>query len=218
LGHPGKVNSHQQAGRIGYTSYNSPDPFGKLIVFDGQSAYGVQNPYTVLKTTPSMYPPTHEGHLHQKYARYTPEYFPVGVRMYAQGNRAVAEEGGGGKRKGPTKTKDAASAPDNKWAVNKPLQVRAMVLAGDVLFMAGWLDSVAIQPKTGAPLDERSKDEGPAVLWAVSPADGSLLAEYKLDAPPAWDGMIAARGNLYLALKNGTLLCLGAADNGRHRK
>jgi outer membrane protein assembly factor BamB len=241
LGLPRAVNSRQQAGGIAYTSYQSADPFGKLIVFDGRCAYGVQNPYTVLKYTPSMYPPTHEGHLHQKYSRYSTEYFPIGVRLYEQASRPDAGKGADAKGRSPKKAKGApaatavapaAAAPAppapaapapaapaaDKWAEKEPLQVRAMVLAGDVLLVAGWMDVVAIQPKSGAPVGAQSREEGPAALWAVSPADGSILARYKLDASPAWDGMFAARGNLYLALKNGTVLCLGAANEETRKK
>jgi pyruvate/2-oxoglutarate dehydrogenase complex dihydrolipoamide acyltransferase (E2) component len=180
-----------------------------------------------------MYPPTHEGHLHQKYSRYSTEYFPIGVRLYEQASRPDAGKGADAKGRSPKKAKaapaPAATAPTataptpaapaapapaagNKWAEKEPLQVRAMVLAGDVLFVAGWMDAVAIQPKSGAPVGAQSREEGPAALWAVSPADGSILARYKLDASPAWDGMFAARGNLYLVLKNGTVLCLGAEE------
>jgi hypothetical protein len=38
------------------------------------------------------------------------------------------------------------------------------------------------------------------------------LAEYKLDVPPAWDGMAATQGTLYLTLSDGSVLCLGAKN------
>ena len=46
-----------------------------------------------------------------------------------------------------------------------------------------------------------------ASLWAVSTADGRKIAEYKLDSPPIFDGMIAANGRLYLATKDGKMMC-----------
>lgn len=46
-----------------------------------------------------------------------------------------------------------------------------------------------------------------AVLYAVSASDGEKLAEYKLDSLPVWDGMAAANGRLYLAMKDGKVLC-----------
>ncbi|NQT36554.1 MAG: hypothetical protein HQ581_03640, partial [Planctomycetes bacterium] len=48
-----------------------------------------------------------------------------------------------------------------------------------------------------------------AVLCAHSADDGRKLAEQKLDAPPVFDGLIAAAGRLYMTTMNGTLICLG---------
>jgi hypothetical protein len=47
-----------------------------------------------------------------------------------------------------------------------------------------------------------------ALLWAVSTADGSKLSELRLKAPPAWDGMAAANGGLYLTTIDGHVVCL----------
>ena len=88
-----------------------------------------------------------------------------------------------------------------KWV---PVRIRAMVLAGRHLFVAG-------PPDVVDPDDPMAAFEGRsgAVLRANSSADGSMLAEYKLDAPPVFDGLIAAKGRLYLSLEDGTVLCMG---------
>jgi len=85
-----------------------------------------------------------------------------------------------------------------QWEKRIPLQVRAMVLAGKVLFAAG------------PPVKERGwpKEDGEAVLIAVSASDGTELAQYKLDSSPVFDGMAAANGRLYLSLENGRVLCM----------
>jgi len=49
----------------------------------------------------------------------------------------------------------------------------------------------------------------PAVLMAVSAAKGEKLFRLDLPVPPVWDGMAAAGGRLYIALSNGTLVCMG---------
>jgi hypothetical protein len=46
-------------------------------------------------------------------------------------------------------------------------------------------------------------------ILAVSAIDGKKLAEYKLSAAPAWDGIAIADGQLYIGLENGTVQCLG---------
>jgi len=186
LGPRQKINSHANAGGIRSNRPTQKVPFGKLLAFDGQSAYGVQSPYTFLKHTKQMHPPTHEGHLHQKYARYTADDFPIGVRVYAQGGQGT------------------------RWETDVPLQIRAMVLADRVLFLAGWRDSVGIEEGTGVALGDESERQPEAVLWAVSSDNGERLAEYELTSRPVFDGLIAASGRLYVSLKNGTVLCMGA--------
>jgi outer membrane protein assembly factor BamB len=107
------------------------------------------------------------------------------------------------------------------WTADVPFFVRAMVLTGGekrVLFIAGPPEVVKeeeayrsftdseIQEKV-AGQDQALRGEKGALLWAVSPADGKKLAEYKLESPPAWDGMIAAGGRLYLSTAGGKVLC-----------
>jgi len=48
------------------------------------------------------------------------------------------------------------------------------------------------------------------LLVAVSPADGKPVAAYRLHSMPVFDGMIAANGRLYLATRDGNVMCLGA--------
>jgi hypothetical protein len=46
------------------------------------------------------------------------------------------------------------------------------------------------------------------LLIAVSASDGTELAQYKLDSCPVFDGMAVAYGQLYVSMKDGSLLCL----------
>ena len=94
------------------------------------------------------------------------------------------------------------------WWQKLPINVRAMVKTKDVLFAAGPL---------GTPLTSKAALEGkaPASLLAVSPDDGTVLAEMSLPSTPVWDGMAAAAGNLYLALANGDTVCLWDIESGR---
>jgi len=110
-------------------------------------------------------------------------------------------------------------AADVRWSQEKPpLLVRAMVLAGKTLFVAGPQDVADELKAFYKPDDAENRSalakqdsvlEGRqgAVLYAVSASDGEKLAEYKLDSLPVWDGMAAANGRLYLATKNGKVLC-----------
>ena len=112
------------------------------------------------------------------------------------------------------------SAVSRKWMLEKPeLIAKAMVLAGDTLFVAGPPDVVdeeniwgrTLEPEVQAKLRAQSaalKGEQGSLLWAVSASDGGKLAEYKLENVPAFDGMSAANGRLYLSMKNGSILCM----------
>lgn len=88
-----------------------------------------------------------------------------------------------------------------KWV---PVRIRGMVAAGSHLFVAG-------PPDIMDPDDPMAAFEGRsgAVLRVHSTADGKALTEQKLDSPPVFDGLIAARGRLYLSLEDGTVLCMG---------
>jgi len=113
------------------------------------------------------------------------------------------------------------SAVRRKWMIEKPKVVaRAMVLADRTLFVAGPPDVVdeeniwgrtlepAVQAKLKAQSDALDGAQG-GLLWAVSAEDGTRLAQYRLESPPVFDGMIAANGRLYISTMNGRLICMG---------
>jgi len=115
---------------------------------------------------------------------------------------AAAPEAGAAEKTGSTK---AAGGSSERWSSNIPLTGKALALAEGVLFVAG--------TPVAFPDDDLAKAyEGGmgGVLWAVSAETGEKLAECKLDAAPAWDGMAVADGRLCLSLKDGSVVCMGA--------
>lgn len=97
-----------------------------------------------------------------------------------------------------------------------------MVGAGNVLFLAGPPD-VANEENTYSYVfgvdDKLNREfqrqasawegaEGGLIL-AVEKNKGIVLGKWDIPHVPVWDGMIAAYGRLYIAMKDGTLLCLG---------
>ena len=106
------------------------------------------------------------------------------------------------------------------WSAEPPLLARGMVLAGDTLFIAGPPDLLdeedaqkrLIDPEIIKALDEQDaslRGEKGALLWAVSTTDGTKLAEQALDSPPIFDGLIAAKGRLYMTTMDGRVVCMG---------
>jgi len=99
----------------------------------------------------------------------------------------------------------AGSQWSAKWQVQIPMTGKAMVLAGRTVFVAG------------APLVFPDGDLGAAyagrrgaVLLAVSATDGATQAQYTLDTLPAWDGLAAAGGKLFIVNQDGSIECWGA--------
>ena len=96
-----------------------------------------------------------------------------------------------------------ASIEEPKWSVYVPIRVKAMVKTKEKLFIAGAPD---VFDEDDDPLGAFEGRKG-GLLRAVSAADGSKLSEYKLDAPPVLDGLIAIEGKLFLATRDGKLTC-----------
>ncbi len=80
------------------------------------------------------------------------------------------------------------------WQVTVPIRPRALVRAGDVVFIAG--------PEDAYPAKS-------AALYAYAAADGKKLSVKTLPAEPVFDGMIAARGRLFVSCEDGKVRCFG---------
>ncbi len=102
----------------------------------------------------------------------------------------------------------SADGWSSKWKTNIPLTGKAMVLAGDVVFVAG----APLVFNLGDPAATYKGRLG-GVLRAVSAVDGSKLAEYTLNVLPAWDGIAAAYGRLFIVNQDGSMECWDAAPN-----
>lgn len=189
-------------------------PWGKLIVFDEAQAYGIQNPYTYQKFTPSNWPDSHQGHHHQRYSNYTEDHFPRGVRFFAQPRKVTQEFEYEDNIPGALKAFKRFSRPQmsstrhHTWTHNLPMQARALIKAGAHVYVAGWGGpgdalNAGLPTRPTIPFD-------PAVLLVFRAQDGEPLTQYRLQARPAFDGMAAADQRLYLSLQDGTLLCLGS--------
>jgi len=89
-----------------------------------------------------------------------------------------------------------------RWDASIPLTGKAMALAGDVLFVAG---TPVVFPEDD--LAEGYEGRLGGILWAVSASTGEKLADYKLDAAPAWDSIAVAQGRLYIATQDGNIHC-----------
>ncbi len=169
----------------GYYFADKGPKCGQILVFDETTTYGL--------------------HVFTKRSRLSPKFEPGtdGYELFADenGNEPVLPGRSADREKGPGYQR--ANPP--VWSKQIPVRARAMVLAGNRLLLAGPPDVVPEDDPLAAFEGWRG-----ARLWAVSAADGAKLAEYPLEDPPVFDGMAAARGRLFLAMKGGKVICMGS--------
>ena len=115
--------------------------------------------------------------------------------------------------------KDKLSALDYNWIHEEPdVMAKAMVLANDRLFIAGPRDVADEKELWGRSNEQIYKDKMAlqaewfkgthgGYMQVFSKKDGTKLTEKKLAYLPAFDGLIAANGRLYMATKCGSLVC-----------
>ena len=195
------------SGAGGYHRAGRVAPAGRILVFDDKTVYGY-------------------GRL-AKYYRWTT---PLEFHLFATGKQpeivAVGTERKPVRKKGkPTGMSRILRVTGfvSSWSDDTSVQVTAMVLAGEVLFVAGPPDveneeesvKTLNDPVTVRKLAEQSaafEGRRGALLMAVSPSDGQKLAAYRLESMPRFDGLIAAAGRLYLATVDGKVLCLAPGE------
>jgi len=195
----------------GYYIANQSPKAGQLLVFDEKATYAVKC-FTRRNCHSPMFFPGKEGYLLfsddndnepvlvDKEGNPKPvKWLPYDCYISSRGDTSV-ETPAVDKDKGVGFTR----ARPPRWMEWVPIRIRAMVLAGEILFVAG-------PPDVLDPQDPLAAFEGRkgGLLRVVSAADGRKLAEYKLETPPAWDGMAAAEGRLYISMRDGKVICLG---------
>jgi len=89
------------------------------------------------------------------------------------------------------------------WTQWLGVRIRAMVKAGDTLFVAGPPDVFEHKDPFAAFEARRG-----AQVVAVSARDGKKLSETLLECPPVFDGMIAGGSRLFASLRDGSVVCL----------
>ena len=90
------------------------------------------------------------------------------------------------------------------WAERIRVRINAMVVTENLLFVAGPPDVVDPEDPLGAFEGRKG-----GVLAAMDRSNGQKVWEYMLDAPPVFDGLAAAAGRLYVALRDGRMACFG---------
>jgi hypothetical protein len=177
---------------------------GQLVVFDDSTTYAVKYFYRRHAWSP-LFIPAEQGYLLFADANDNePVFIEKGKKVLDWLPKGASTDshrrGGRGVDKG---TGFVRAAPE-KWQKLIPLRVRSMVLAGDRLFAGGTPDVINDKDPLAA-----FEGRAGAKLAVFSAADGEKLAEMPLSHVPAFDGLIAAKGRLYLTTEDGKLVCMG---------
>jgi hypothetical protein len=179
---------------------------GQLVVFDESTTYAVKYFYRRIQWSP-LFIPADQGYLlfaddndnepildERGQESIAIDWLPKEAYSdrHRRGGRGV-EKGTGYLRQRPA-----------KWQKMVPLRIRAMVLAGERLFVAGTPDVLDPKDPLGA-----FEDRAGAMLQVFSTRDGSLVKSHTLSSPPAFDGLSTARGRLYMATRDAKVICFG---------
>jgi outer membrane protein assembly factor BamB len=116
---------------------------------------------------------------------------------------ASKDRKGGGSGKGSKVTKGGTVR--ESWRLNIPITGKAIAMAGDVVFVAG--EPMEFKDPSYENYVASYNGKLGGQLLAVSASDGRKLAEYKLASAPAWDGIAAANGSLYISGVDGSITC-----------
>ncbi|UCF16804.1 MAG: PQQ-binding-like beta-propeller repeat protein, partial [Phycisphaerales bacterium] len=183
-------------------------PAGRILAFDDQNVYGYgRHPQYLCNSSVLEY------RLFAADKRFDPA-------RAARVNKAKIPQNTVNWKNRAARDESDLSAVSRRWLIEKPkLIARAMVLADRTLFVAGPPDVVdeekiwgrTLEPEVQAKLRAQSAaldGENGSLLWAVSAEDGEKLAQYELESVPAWDGMAAADGRLFVSMRNGRVLCM----------
>jgi len=198
----------------GFQLANQAPKAGQLLVVDDEKTYAVRVFYRRNVHSP-MFNPGKEGYLlfadantnepqivGEEGSRQPVKWLPQSDYSIGRGNKMTtrkleSEAFGLDKMIGYTRAEPPV------WMQWLPVRIRAMVKAGDTLFVAGAPDVFDAEDPYAAFEGRKG-----AKLVAVSAKDGNVLRETPLESPPVFDGMIAAGGRLFASLRDGSVVCL----------
>ena len=168
-------------GAQGWAQIGNTKPTGRILSVGANNVYAYGRP---------KYPPS-PGNADQMYRRGEYEVFYARNKRQSEAERAM--------------TKLHSKIPARKemdWSAEANIQTRALLVTNNEGLM------IAAGAKGDWVTSERAfNGEEGSVIKIMSTKDGKTLAELQISAPPVHDGLIAANGKLFVALKDGSVVC-----------
>ena len=154
-------------------------PFGMKLAFDDNTIWGA--------VRGTLYNQTNTGVLNNKYVLYSKDL----------GSYAAPD----------WKTKPEGATYSFNWQKDLDMRPRALIGAGDNIFVGGMPDRV--DPNYPFAVIEGQRE---GVLKVYDADSGDFVSDTALESPPVWDGIAAANGRLYLCLEDGGVMCIAGAS------
>lgn len=198
-----QIGTTMGSGWGGWPKVGRQVPSGRLLVTDGSRVFGYgRNQYDISGAHVGIDADGVWGPGASQEDRWT---------FYRIFGQAVKTRSGKKPRREPKK--QALGRPD--WANRIPVVARAMVLAGETLFVAGpsvKVGEIPNKPTEVNPIADALEAKQGACLLAVSGNDGRTLADYDIKSAPVFDGMAAADGRLYISCVDGRMVCMSPIE------
>jgi hypothetical protein len=193
-----QIGANMGSGWGGWAKAGQQVPAGRLLVTNGSHVYGYgRNQYDTPGAHVGVDADGVWGPIGREMGRWT-YYHLFGQELGGQVSTG---------RRQPNKPR----AEVDGWQRRIPVLVQGMVLADKTLFVAGPEDpmrEIPHRPAAVDPLVKATESTEGGKLLVVSSDDGTTLAEYELQSPPVFDGVVAAGGRLYFSNKKGEVVCM----------
>jgi outer membrane protein assembly factor BamB len=208
------MGDHYQAHWSGWWRVGNEVPAGRILAYDDHAIYGFGR---------DKYPGGNSGQWRsgEKYQLFAVDRATV----HAPGADANENDNAKGKAKAKAKAKNANAQPkrefEYRWARQVPLLATGLVAAKNAVFIAGPPDMLQTEGDKGDELLQLANPDEAVAAWqgqrggllfAAAAPDGKMLTKFGLPSPTVFDGLSAAQHRLYLALQDGSVMCLRADE------
>ena len=206
------LHSEFQSHWSGWWKVGNRVPSGRILSYDDKAIYGFARDRYAGGNTGQW----RGGEKYQLYAYDRSSPLPESPARVKKPAKPSVDRKGKARRQ-PRKKAPPLKPLTYQWTSEVPLLATSLAVTRNAVFLAGPPDVFKAAGKTGNEalvLKDAEKalaawqGDGGGVLYSARRSDGKELSRLKLPSPPVFDGLAVAGGQLYLSLKNGSVLQL----------